>query len=87
MNETKLLNDTAVCNRCGREYIPECSFHKEPGICDSCNDDDIYLQDCAICHTQYNITDPGASIHYCSECQKVFDTERREWIKRFGNIQ
>lgn len=100
--DTILLNETAVCSRCKCEYLPEYSFHKKNGICDECieheidrvygergdpwSDDDIYLQDCAICHTQYNITDKGASIHYCSECQKAFNTERREWERKYGDI-
>ena len=91
--ETILLNETTVCNRCGSEYLPEYSFHKEQGICDNCieheidraygergdpwaNDDDIYLQDCAICHTEYDLRDQGTSIRYCAQCQRVFDTER-----------
>ena len=41
MNETKLLNDTEMCNRCGCEYLPEYSFHKEPGICDDCIEHEI----------------------------------------------
>lgn len=41
MNETKLLNDTEICQKCGTEYLPEYSFHKEPGICDKCVEHEI----------------------------------------------
>ena len=41
--ETILLNDTAVCSKCGFEYLPEYSVHKEPGICDRCIEHEIDL--------------------------------------------
>ena len=41
MKETILLNETAVCNRCKCEYLPEYSFHKDNGICDDCIEHEI----------------------------------------------
>ena len=39
--DTILLNETAVCNRCRCEYLPEYSFHKKNGICDECIEHEI----------------------------------------------
>ena len=41
MEETKLLNHTEICSRCGSEYLPGYSFHKENGICDNCIEHEI----------------------------------------------
>ena len=101
--ETELLNDTEMCQKCGCEYLPEYSVHKENGICDKCveheidlvygergdpwsDDDSMYIQTCAKCHTVYDITEGNSSIHYCSECQKALDKELKTWTEQYGDI-
>ena len=70
--ETQLLNNTEICSKCGFEYLPEYSFHKEPHLCDKCTEHDI---DRVYDERGYPWSDDDDDIYVqtCAKCHNTYD--------------
>lgn len=78
--ETELLNETKKCGFCECDNPTDLDYNLSNNICDYCYErklddfyegtDDVFIYECKVCHTQYDITE-GGNTERCQSCDKI----------------